>query len=993
MLQLQRRHDLVGGSQLETSEIVSEPNKPAPDVFEMARPSLIGFLMRTLRRNDVRVATVTDDTLQLTLASKTVAISHRDIETVTKEAHRKGIHVRIRHTQGTALIRAIAPEKANDFLDVLEIRRANWWKEAIALRIDALSAVQNQLNQLRKPNRYVTQSAILDLERSASAAVDQIPNRWPDALSMDPSFRTLAAILLFLDAPHEFRDRANEAFISSEFEIHRELFDRIESRPLSEQQRKAVVTDGDRNLVVAAAGSGKTSVIVAKAAWLVERGSRKPSELLLLAFARDAQREMEIRIRQRLEYRAAQGITVRTFHSLGLAIIANVEGRKPALARSAESDRALFDLLKAIVRRLIADGKLSKPFLLWFQDQFAPYRSEHEFRNWGEYYDYIRDHDIRSLKGDTVKSFEECEIANFLYIHGVPYEYEAPYEHDTATREHRQYKPDFYLPGPGIYIEHFGIDANGNPAPFVDREKYLSGIEWKRELHREKGTILVETYSHERASDCLIRNLRAKLEKHGVTFSVIPKSQFFSSLEKQERTDPFVRLVATFLQHFKGARMSFGDISERAKDFGERARADAFLSVFRPINEQYEKTLSDAKEVDFHDMINMAADHVESGRFQNPFGYVLVDEFQDISPGRARLLKALLDQSPENQLLAVGDDWQAIYRFGGSDVAIMSNFESRFGDFERIDLETTFRCADRVADPATAFVLKNSGQIKKSVQAIHRANGPAVLVGLSDDGRRSALEESIARIADHAVGHEGQSTVLILGRYRRSLPRGFTGVDRQHPHVRISAMTIHGSKGLEADYVVVPGLCSGKYGFPSEIVDDPLLELVLSAPETFPHAEERRLLYVAMTRARRQVYLLADGGSPSSFVQELIGEAYDVEVFGRLPEAPLACPTCKTGQLQRRENSRTKRAFYGCSNWPLCEYSRQPCTKCGEGFIVRDDGGIRCRDCNQEFEACATCNGWLEPRMGKFGRFLGCSNYPECSYTRNIAKPRRRRRR
>ena len=120
-----------------------------------------------------------------------------------------------------------------------------------------------------------------------------------------------------------------------------------------------------------------------------------------------------------------------------------------------------------------------------------------------------------SLKGDTVKSFEECEIANFLYIHGVPYEYEAPYEHDTATREHRQYKPDFYLPGPGIYIEHFGIDANGNPAPFVDREKYLSGIEWKRELHREKGTILVETYSHERASDCLIRNLRAKLEKHG----------------------------------------------------------------------------------------------------------------------------------------------------------------------------------------------------------------------------------------------------------------------------------------------------------------------------------------------------------------------------------------------------------------------------------------------------------------------------------------------
>ena len=236
---------------------------------------------------------------------------------------------------------------------------------------------------------------------------------------------------------------------------------RIEAKPLTDEQRRAVVVNERRNLVVAAAGSGKTSVIVAKAGWLVHRGYRKPSELLLLAFARNARDEMEERIGKRLGGATARGVTVRTFHSLGMAIIGEAEGKRPALARSAQSDRALFDMLKEIVTDLQASGDLSHTMLEWFQDQFAPYRSEHEFPNWGAYWDYIRRNDIRSLKGDEVKSYEECEIANFLYLNGTAYEYEAPYEHETATAEKRQYKPDFYLPDHGIYIEHFRARRRG----------------------------------------------------------------------------------------------------------------------------------------------------------------------------------------------------------------------------------------------------------------------------------------------------------------------------------------------------------------------------------------------------------------------------------------------------------------------------------------------------------------------------------------------------
>ena len=238
----------------------------------------------------------------------------------------------------------------------------------------------------------------------------------------------------------------------------------------------------------------------------------------------------------------------------------------------------------------------------------------------------------------------------------MPYEYEADYEHDTATTEKRQYRPDFHLPEAGIYIEHFGVDSHGRTASFVEQAKCLAEMEWKRQLHKDKGTVLIETFSHEHASGTLIDKLAKKLSAHGVSLSPIPREEVFAALERQGRVDPFLRLVATFLHHFKGAQLSIQEIARRAKGLGSRQRAMAFHAVFGPILERYQQTLSDRGEIDFHDMIGKATEHVEAGRYRSPFGYVLVDEFQDISPARARLLKALLDQSPAAQLFAVGDD-------------------------------------------------------------------------------------------------------------------------------------------------------------------------------------------------------------------------------------------------------------------------------------------------------------------------------------------------
>ena len=468
--------------------------------------------------------------------------------------------------------------------------------------------------------------------------------------------------------------------------------------------------------------------------------------------------------------------------------------------------------------------------------------------------------------------------------------------------------------------------------------------------------------------------------------SPLPRDRVFAVLEEQGRIDPFIRVLATFLQHFKGSRLSSEEVARCARSVDDEGRAEAFLTVFGPVFDRYRKTLARAGEIDFHDMIDRATEHVETGRYRSPFGYILVDEFQDISPARARLLKALLDSAPGAQLFAVGDDWQAIYRFGGSDIAVMREFGDRFGAFERIDLETTFRCSDRIAAVATGFVLRNPAQIRKTVRAMRKAHRPAVHVGLPDDGELSLLKEALDRIHDDAQRHDGASEVLLLGRYRHLQPLNLGSLSKQYPGLRFTWMTVHRSKGLEADYAVVLGLCAGKNGFPVEMADDPLLDLVMVAPEAHPNAEERRLLYVALTRARRQVFLLAEGGPPSAFVTELIDGGYDVTVFGRPPEGDVPCPECREGRMERRENARDGSVFYGCSNWPYCEHRRRPCPKCGTGLPVKTGSAFRCRDCGGSIEACPSCGGWLETRMGRFGRFLGCSNFPDCDYTRNLEK-------
>ena len=411
-----------------------------------------------------------------------------------------------------------------------------------------------------------------------------------------------------------------------------------------------------------------------------------------------------------------------------------------------------------------------------------------------------------------------------------------------------------------------------------------------------------------------------------------------------------------------------------------RQNALYFMALFRLTD-----FLPKLGQIDFNDMISRAATLVETGRFCSPFGYILVDEFQDLSPSRGRLLKALLDQRPGSQLLAVGDDWQSVFRFAGSDISCMTDYRQHFGEYERVDLTTTFRCSDHIASAASKFVLVNPSQIRTEVKSVNIGDMPSVHIGLAGKECPDPLAQALQLISTDAIRRGESVSVMLIGRYRHSSPRDLNKLAMEYPHLNLSFMTAHRSKGLEADYAIVLGLTSGKYGFPTEIADDPILDLVLAAPEKLSNAEERRLLYVAMTRAKRRVFLLAEGGNPSPFVRELMGNGFQVDVFGENPANDTRCPKCVEGTMIRREGP-NGRMFYGCSNFPYCTHTRPPCVKCSHGLPEVKHGIAKCPECGHEEEACPHCGGRLVERVGPYGRFKGCSNFPTCTHTRQIQR-------
>lgn len=728
----------------------------------------------------------------------------------------------------------------------------------------------------------------------------------------------------------------NKDVMKNELLDRERFFKTIERTPLTEEQSKAVICFDNRVQLLAAAGSGKTSVMVARAAYAVARGFIEPERILLLAFNRNAADELQERVKERFAASGIDSVGVRasTFHAFGLDCIGKATGKKPSLGQWVEQGREAEKVLE-IVKELSADDDT-------FRRAWEDYRLIYGSQRYplGKETPTDRDKEnnrpaYRSARGEMVKSKGEQQIADWLLLNGIEYKYEESYQIDTATPERRQYKPDFYYPEIDAWHEHWAIGHDREPI----FEDYAEGMQWKKDLHRRHGTDLIET-TWSNIYRFGMGDLESQLIARGVQFDRDPnrlvsapgRHLFIKEID-------LTRTILTFMSHVKAAGLSPGVIEKKIVDSGvefAQCRAHVFLRIYWDIHDRWEADLAKDRSIDFNDMLLQAAGHVSARRYSPPFDLILVDELQDTSRARAMLIQGLLNE-PDRFFLGVGDDWQAINRFAGADISVMSEFADWFGEGPQLALTKTFRCTQSICDVARTFVMKNPAQFDKEMNSAHGPGGTAIHILAPppvepnevqpknrEDQTRRAVAHALKKLSgDVAKGlirptKGDRVTVDILGRYQ---------FDREHAmpksppkNLHVTFRTVHASKGLEADCIIVPGLVSDTYGFPSAIVDDPVLALAMPRPDDFPDAEERRLLYVALTRARQRVILVTRNENPSPFIFELLGESQRFQITSEFIRDGVGgpCHRCEDGKLTWQRSKYGP--FLSCSKFPMCDF-------------------------------------------------------------------------
>ncbi len=736
----------------------------------------------------------------------------------------------------------------------------------------------------------------------------------------------------------------NEHFIDVEMTRRLEFFNTAASYPLDEQQRRAVIADEDNNLVIAGAGSGKTMTIVAKVKYLIEHLNVSADTILPISFTHKSAEDMKERINVR-------GINPQTFHKFGLTVLQSVESRKPKIFDESNSNKLLRDFIKDLSDD---EGYLSR-----LNDFFVNYikvpKSQFEFDSLGDYIQYMKDQNYstykkakfvykgkETFKNETVKSIEECMIANFLIFNRIDYEYEQQYEHAYSQfGRKKSYKPDFTIMTPNgkVYLEHLGMNRNGevpaffagpNESHFEATRRYQRMLEWKQKIHRQNGTKLIETYSYQFYEGSLISGLTEALRNSGVDLNPMSPDEIWELIQDagKDQVDEFVSLCLTFLALLKSNGYTIDD-ARKSNDDSEldnfmKERAERFIDLFAPIYDLYELNLKENGEIDFNDMITKATEYIAEGDYYCPLSYVIVDEFQDLSFGRYRILNAIRTQNPDVKFYCVGDDWQSIYRFAGSDITLFSKFENHFGKTYTSRIETTYRFNNPLVSLSSEFILKNPHQLPKSLKAPEGKSETGFSV-IESDSPIGDDTEALINAIDELV-HNGltpDSSVYVIGRYNFDINRiqnkgkifsvSFsTGLikyifpegEYKGQTLSMHFVTAHKSKGLEADYAILINCNSGKYGFPSGKADDPILSLLLSSADQFENGEERRLFYVAMTRTKKHVIFLTDKYRKSKFIKEIKDEDNTVNNL---------CPKCGNGELIKR--SGPGYLFYGCSNW------------------------------------------------------------------------------
>lgn len=812
-----------------------------------------------------------------------------------------------------ALAQRLAPDAADHPVQVMRdalVRIGDWLDEADA----ALAQADHQHRWFTTEHQHalLQRRPVLALDDDALWAVFDDPDlrsRLPgEASRIEDDLSRWCS-----DWPAFWAAR-NAAHVQREGAAAASLLDSVEQRPLTGEQRQAVLCFDSRVLVVAAAGSGKTATMVAKAAYAVDRGLVAAEQIVMLAFNKEAASELQQRADQAFQRLGldGDGVQARTFHALGRQIIGQATGRFPNVpdwaVDASQGLERLADLVDQLKDRSHAFRTQWDLFRLVFGRDLVTQGSAPVADGWeadGRGY-------VHSLNGERVQDIEACLVADWLFYNGVGYRYERGDHFDPGTDRHVAGAASFHYAGTALRHEH---RSGGQDTTTRDRTDTL---------HTDSAAL---------RSGALFDLLGQALGRHGVLLDPNPDRALPESGARPMPDAELIGLVRTFISHAKSNGLDVEHMAQRLRAMPEdqfKHRHRLFLALAAPILQAWDDALAAEHAIDFEDMLNQAAELLESGRYASPYQLVMADEFQDASRARARLCRALV-QAPGRHLFAVGDDWQSINRFAGADVSVMTGFVDWFGHGQVLKLEQTFRCPQALCDVSSRFISRNPAQIGKQVRSQTPAQGPALQAFqvASRDQLRDAVGQYLQQLqrqllsGERTPGRSGKLSVFVLGRYNAD--RAFVPPDWQArfgQQLEVRFLTAHRAKGAEADVVILPAML--ERSFPNTRADDPVLALAMPHADTWPLGEERRLFYVAVTRARRTVAMFSVRGRRSAFLTELVqdGAVQVTALDGKaIHEQP--CPACDGGVIVQRSGAYG--SFQSCSGYPRCQYKpRQP---------------------------------------------------------------------
>ncbi len=792
----------------------------------------------------------------------------------------------------------------------------------------------------------------------------------------------------------------NQKYIDINLKLNKDYFDHIfdELDPkiiLDKEQRSAILKDEDYNLIIAGAGSGKTTTMIAKIKYLIDKQNVKENEILAISFANKNASELK----QKLNHNFKIDVNVTTFHKLGLDIILKSENKKFKILEDIKKYNFIMKYLKKEIYQNESDLNNLLNFFIFYlgeNEEIKNFKSHEDYcsymknqlfntiKNDLEVYNKNiiknRKHKRETVVGEKLRSKEEVEIANFLYLNSIDYEYEKRY--DAFLPNNRPYCPDFTIKqGENIiYLEHFGINENGTSELYNKNglEKYMKEIHMKKELHRNHGTKLAYTFSKFNDGRSLLEHLKEILLDNQFILKRRNQVTIFNQLFDSSSNPTFIKfykLVVQFVSNMKLNEYDNNDINYLIKNTTNN-RTKLFLKCIRPIYNKYQYYLKKHDCIDFDDMIIMAIKIIGSKKLDFNYKYIIVDEYQDISMERFHLIQLLSDKLGA-KITAVGDDWQAIFSFAGSNVDLFSNFKEKFGYRSLTKIVNTYRNSQELIDTASEFIQQDDANIRKMLHSNKHIEKPICVLQYKEQMGKIAENKSLAimQAINSILNLDTNAKILLLGRYNKDMEELYDTkyfiktkekiICSSFPDADIEFYTVHKAKGIESDYVIIINAIDSLYGFPSKVENDELFDLFSYKKEVYEYAEERRLFYVALTRTKNKVFIITSDKRPSQFIIELTKNRH-VEFLEQIEKSRdnmslFTCPKCGGYLKYTFFNDMQQYVYRCCTDKEICnfmtndliyKYPITKCPRCVDGYLLLKK---------------------VSDKSGK--KYIGCTNY------------------